>query len=346
MNQVEMVPNYDETVNEPVALVPKLPVMLLNGAEGIGTGFSSVIPSFHHREVCDSMIEYVETGRPKGLRPFARHYGSKIERDRGKFVFRMRFEEIGEKIHITEIPRGYDAARVYRHLNKFIDGEFMKDFIDHTVDNDIKIELVFKRGQRPELEEVEKKMSVSSSLTPNYTLIGRGGVRIFKRPEEIIQIFTERRLGVVKRRHELMCETLKKSIRRNSEIIKFIREKEYEVATRSKNRRSFVEHLKKKKYVFNEELADMPVYRMTKGGGGQEKAPGEGREGGALGAREDRQIRPARSEKARRGARGGAREARRVGQGQGQGTQGTPEAPGEEGRKGQEGEDQVGRSAG
>jgi DNA gyrase subunit A len=42
---------------EPVGLLPKLPIMLLNGAEGIGTGFSSVIPSFHHKDIIKSMIK-------------------------------------------------------------------------------------------------------------------------------------------------------------------------------------------------------------------------------------------------------------------------------------------------
>ena len=264
MNQIQMVPNYDETVMEPIGLLPKLPLMLLNGAEGIGTGFSSVIPSFHHSDICSSMIDYLETGRPKRLRPYVHCYNNKINHEKGKYLFRMKFEEIGEKIFITEIPKGYDAARIYRYLNKYIDSDYLKDFIDSSVDNDIKIELIFKRGQQPSLEEVEKKMSVSSSLTPNYTLISQRGVRIFNRPEEIIQIFTEQRLKVIKRRYELWCEDLKKKIKQNNEIIKFIRQKEYEVATRSKNRKSFVQHLDKKKYTFSDYLADMPIYRMTK----------------------------------------------------------------------------------
>jgi DNA gyrase subunit A len=101
-------------------------------------------------------------------------------------------------------------------------------------------------------------------MTPNYTLISERGVRIFNRPEEIIQIFTDQRIDVVKRRYELLCEEFERRIRQNNEIIKFIRQKEYEVATRSKNRRSFVDHLNKKKFTFSDYLADMPIYRMTK----------------------------------------------------------------------------------
>ncbi len=264
MNQVEMVPNYDETVMEPVHLLPKLPLMLLNGAEGIGTGFSSVIPSFHHKDLCDSMIQYVETGKTKRLKPWVNYYSESIDVDGHRYVFHMRIEQKGESFFITELPRGYDATKIYKLLNKHIESDFIKDYIDSSVDNEINIELIFKRGKTPSLKEVKSVMATKSTLSPNYTLISERGVRIFDRPEEIIQIFTEQRIVVVKRRYELLCEDLEKKIRQNNEIIKFIKQKEYEVATKSKNRKSFVEHLNKKKFTFSDYLADMPIYRMTK----------------------------------------------------------------------------------
>lgn len=265
MNQVTMVPNYDEKVMEPVCLLPKLPMMLLNGAEGIGTGFSSVIPSFHHSDIVASTIQFLETGKPKKLRPYVHYYKNKIQTDeKGRLVFNMNIEEIGGSIYITELPRGYDAQKVYRFLTKYIEEDFIKDFIDSTVNNDVKIELIFKKGQQPTLAEVVQKMSTVSTMVPNYTLISERGVRIFNTPEEIIEIFGKKRLEVVKRRYELLVEDLEKKIRQNNEIIRFIKEKEYEVATKSTNRKTYVEYLDKKKFTFAEYLADMPIYRMTK----------------------------------------------------------------------------------
>jgi DNA gyrase subunit A len=265
MNQVNMIPNYDEKVMEPAYLLPKLPVMLLNGAEGIGTGFSSVIPSFHHKDIVAAMIQCVQTGKAKKVKPYVHHYDNKIEIDaKGKHVYRTRFEQKGESIFITELPRGYDATKTYRWLTKFVENDVIKDFIDSTVDNDVNIELIFKRGQTPSLEEIEKAMTVTSSISPNYTLISDNGVRIFAKPEEIIEIFTGQRLEVVKRRYELLVEDFETKIRQNNEIIRFIRQKHYDVATKSKNRKSFVEYLVKNKFTFSDYLADMPIYRMTK----------------------------------------------------------------------------------
>ena len=265
MNQVDMIPNYDEKVMEPVCLLPKLPIMLLNGAEGIGTGFSSVIPSFHHSDLINSIIQFVETGKAKKLRSYVHNYKNKIETDeKGRLVFSMKFEEIQGSIYITEIPRGYDATKIYRYLTKYIDEDYIKDFIDSSVNNDIKIELIFKKGQQPKLKDVIEKMGQNSTMVPNYTLISERGVRIFHAPEEIIEIFGAKRLEVVKRRYELMVEDLERKIRQNNEIIRFIKDKEYEVATKSANRKTYVEYLDKKKFTFAEYLADMPIYRMTK----------------------------------------------------------------------------------
>ncbi|MFI5391241.1 MAG: DNA gyrase subunit A, partial [Bacteriovoracales bacterium] len=122
----------------------------------------------------------------------------------------------------------------------------------------------FKKGQQPTFEEVQNKMSVSTSMIPNYTLISERGIKIFDSPDEIIEIFTGQRLAVVKRRYELLCKNLEESIRQNNEIITFIKNKEYEVATKQKDRKSFVDYLIKEKYHFSDYLADMPIYRMTK----------------------------------------------------------------------------------
>jgi DNA gyrase subunit A len=265
MNQVEMVPNYDEKVMEPVAFLPKLPIMLLNGAEGIGTGFSSVIPSFNHKDIIRSMINFVENGKARKMKPWVRSYSGKVEEDaKRKIQFPMVFEEKGGKIYITELPRGYDAQKIYKYINKFIDQDFVKDYIDSSVDNEIEIELLFKRGQQPTLEEVQKKMGTVTSLTPNYTLISERGVKVLDKAEEIIEIFTAQRLVVVKRRYELLISDAKERLKKNNEIIRFIKEKHYAQAEKKANRKAFVDYLDKKKFVYSDYLADMAIYRMTK----------------------------------------------------------------------------------
>jgi len=265
MNQVEMVPNYDEKVMEPVSLLPKLPLMLLNGPEGIGTGFSTVIPSYNHSDIIHSMIFYLEKGKARKIHPWVRYYSEKVEVEKqGRLIFKMRLEENADgDVYIKELPKGYDAQKIYKHLNKLMDEDFIKDYIDGSVDNLIDIQLVFKRGQRPSIEEIQKKVSVNTTLVPNFTLISERGVKIFEAAEEIISVFTEQRLKVVQKRYELLVKDSTEQILKNNEIIRFIKEKHYAQAEKSANRKSYVDYLITKKFQFGEYLADMPIYRMT-----------------------------------------------------------------------------------
>lgn len=264
MNQVQMVPNYDEKVLEPVGLLPKLPLMLLNGAEGIGTGFSSMIPSYDHSDLIYSMIFFLEKGKARKITPWVRYYNEKIEVEKsGKIIFKMGIKERDGEIYITELPKGYDAQKIYKHLNRLMDEDYLKDYIDGTVDNNIDIHLIFKRGQQPSLEEVAHTVALSTSLVPNFTLISERGVKILDSAEEIIEIFTAQRLQVVKRRYELLVQDTTEQINKNNEIIRFIKEKHYQVAEKSTNKKSFVDYLTSKKFVFGDYLSEMAIYRMT-----------------------------------------------------------------------------------
>ena len=48
--------NYDGSLQEPVELNVKIPLLLLNGHEGIGVGFATKIPSHNLADICDSVI--------------------------------------------------------------------------------------------------------------------------------------------------------------------------------------------------------------------------------------------------------------------------------------------------
>lgn len=53
---VEMIPNYDGTLNEPVTLPVRFPSALVNAIDGIGIGYSVNSPSFNLQEIIDASI--------------------------------------------------------------------------------------------------------------------------------------------------------------------------------------------------------------------------------------------------------------------------------------------------
>ena len=57
---VRFVPNYDESLKEPVVLPAKVPNLLVNGTDGIAVGMATKMPPHNLQEVCDAVAHYLD----------------------------------------------------------------------------------------------------------------------------------------------------------------------------------------------------------------------------------------------------------------------------------------------
>src|SRR5574337_924628 len=57
---VDFVPNYDDTLKEPVVLPARIPNLLINGSSGIAVGMATNIPPHNLGEVVDALIALIE----------------------------------------------------------------------------------------------------------------------------------------------------------------------------------------------------------------------------------------------------------------------------------------------
>lgn len=106
----------DGTKIEPTRYVPLIPTVLINGAHGIGSGFSTHVPSFRPEDVLDATLAWIATARNDAdaslaLVAWHRHFTGEVdEPSEGTFRTQGTFEVVaGAKrveIHITELPVG------------------------------------------------------------------------------------------------------------------------------------------------------------------------------------------------------------------------------------------------
>ncbi len=57
---VDLAPNYDETMTEPVVLPSKFPNLLVNGSVGIAVGMATSIPPHNPGEVCEALLKVID----------------------------------------------------------------------------------------------------------------------------------------------------------------------------------------------------------------------------------------------------------------------------------------------
>ena len=154
---VDFIPNYDDTLKEPVVLPSRIPNLLVNGASGIAVGMATNIPPHNLREVIDGLVALVENpditikqlmrhipgpdfptgGFIHGREPVvqAYHDGKGIIQMRGK-AFTETVKRTGrEQIIISEIPFLVNKTRLLEQIallieEKKIEGVVVRDESD------------------------------------------------------------------------------------------------------------------------------------------------------------------------------------------------------------------------
>lgn len=66
------------TLAYPYRYVPIIPTVLINGAEGIGTGWSTTIPNYNPRDVVDNLKRIINGEEPVTMHPWYRGFNGQI----------------------------------------------------------------------------------------------------------------------------------------------------------------------------------------------------------------------------------------------------------------------------
>ncbi len=79
--------NDDGQSVEPEHYCPIMPLLLVNGAEGIGTGWATKVPNFDPRQLVDNIRRLIRRQEPTPMKPFYKHFRGQIDRiDDSKFL--------------------------------------------------------------------------------------------------------------------------------------------------------------------------------------------------------------------------------------------------------------------
>jgi DNA topoisomerase-2 len=160
----------DGTLVEPEFYVPIIPMILVNGSKGIGTGFSTDIMCYNPKQIISYMQEKLKTGKSDIIiEPYYEGFtGDIIKLSDSKYMFKGKYEVIKkDTIEITELPVGTWTDNYKVFLEKLIDTDkvgkdgkkkktkqVIKDYKDMSTDTKVNIIVTFATGM---LEQYEKK---------------------------------------------------------------------------------------------------------------------------------------------------------------------------------------------
>jgi len=239
----------DGTFVEPIYYLPILPMILVNGTKGIGTGFSTDIPCFRPVQ----LINYIQhkladKAYTRDFVPFYQGFQGTIEKDGDRrFITKGNYTIDKQVITITELPIGVWNEDYILHLEKCMD--ILKDYKDQSTDKKVYFKLTLK--QPMEESDIIKTFKLSTTLSiNNMNLFDHNdklkhynevyeicddfiGIRLDyyeKRRLHLIQILKEE-MEVLKNKcnyiNELLNDTLDLRKKTNNDICDILEKKKY-----------------------------------------------------------------------------------------------------------------------
>jgi len=218
--------NDDGQSVEPEYFLPIIPMVLVNGAVGIGTGFSTNIPSFNPLQLINKIKELLEGKKIKKIHPWYRKFkGSITKLDKTSYQCRGNFNVDNKKntIHITELPIGEWTDNYKEFLEKTLDNDSnIVNYINNCNNEDV--DFLIKYKTLPKNIEDKFKLVKKINLTNLHGYTSKGNIQKFNQIDEIIMEYYGVRLDGYYRRKEYLLKIYKHELDLISYKVKFIKE--------------------------------------------------------------------------------------------------------------------------
>jgi DNA topoisomerase-2 len=263
----------DGTPVEPQFYVPIIPMVLVNGSTGIGTGFSTEILCYNPRDIISYLKNKLQQLTNDNIEFFPYYEGFTGEITKindSKFLFKGRYERTEQdKIRVTELPIGHWTANFKELLNdlqtdKDKDGKkivpIIKDVYENYTDTTIDCVITFSKGKIDELEAIQLeqgynglekllKLYSTGSTTNMHLFDSEDKLKKYDAVEEIIDDYYDIRLEHYDSRREYLIDTLEKDIVELSNKAKYIQELlDGTIDLRKKKKQEIIDMLTEKDY--------------------------------------------------------------------------------------------------
>ena len=239
--------NDDGLLVEPMFYAPIIPMILVNGTKGIGTGFSTEILSYNPIDIIHYLQNKIKNESFHGeFVPYYEGYTGKIEKiSDGKFVVKGKYENIGtDKIRVTELPVGVWTDTFKELLETLTDTvdktgkkivPVIKEYQDMSKDTTIDFIITFTKGKVTEYENITEDYGCNhiEKILKLYTTISTSNMHLFNAEEklkkyslveDIIDDYYITRFGLYEKRKEYVLNVIERDLKILKNKAQYIKE--------------------------------------------------------------------------------------------------------------------------
>lgn len=212
--------NYNEGKKiEPQTYVPTVPMVLINGADGIGTGWSSSIPNYNPEDIVANLKRMMEGEELLPMQPWFRSFRGTVQ---PAGPDRYKFSGLAQKtgpteVEITELPIRVWTQDFKDKLEDMIKAEkgpsFVKDYKDYNTHDKVHFIIQMEEKHMPSgteeeiKKELEEKFKLSKSIaTSNLVAFdAEGRIAKYASVEDIMKDFFRLRIIFYEKRKVRCC---------------------------------------------------------------------------------------------------------------------------------------------
>ncbi|KAI9710070.1 MAG: DNA topoisomerase 2 [Chrysothrix sp. TS-e1954] len=220
---------------EPEVYCPVLPMILINGADGIGTGWSSSIPNYNPEDVVGNIKLRMSGSSKEDMKPMTPWFrgwkGQLEDLGEGRFKSSGQVADRGNnEIEITELPVRVWTQDFKDKLEEIIKAEktpsFIKDYTEYNTPVNVHfiIKMEDKQMQIAVQRGLEEQFKLSKTMaTTNLVAFDRHGrINKYASVLDILEEFYHVRLGKYDERKRHMLGEMEKDIDKMTNQARFI----------------------------------------------------------------------------------------------------------------------------
>ncbi|CCF60190.1 hypothetical protein KAFR_0J01230 [Kazachstania africana CBS 2517] len=244
----------DEKTVEPEWYLPVIPMLLVNGCEGIGTGWSTSIPPFNPEDIVRNIKHLMNNEALEEMHPWFRGWDGTIEQtDPQRYRMYGRIEQVGSNtLEITELPARTWTSTIKEYLLLGLSGSdkskpWIKD-MEEQHGSTIKFIITLTDEEMAKTKKVgfyeRFKLISPMSLMNMVAFDPYGKIKKYEAVNEILTDYFYVRLEYYQKRKDYMSERLQWEVEKYSYQVKFIKMIiERELIVTNKPRKTIIQEL-------------------------------------------------------------------------------------------------------
>jgi len=263
----------DGTPIEPEYYLPIIPMVLVNGAEGIGTGFSTQILPYNPLDLIDNIKNMMNDKPLKDLKPYFHGFKGKISQEDKTYSIMGNYECIGSDLIITELPVGTWTTVYKEFLNDLEEKKEIIKFMNENTDEHVNFRITLEGKTVDDLSEKELvqkfKLIKKISITNMHLYNKDDKIQKYGNVNDILREFYYVRLEGYTKRKQYFLGKYKKELDLLKWKMKFIEDVLVDkIVVNRKKRDDIVTQLTKKNYpTFGDDKYDylltLPIHSFT-----------------------------------------------------------------------------------